>query len=52
MQDNINFFFSRISEKLWFKPLIFCLLSIGAALIAHLADNTFLVDLVPKIWLF
>lgn len=49
MQDNINYFFSHISEKLWFKPLIFCLLSIGGALIAHLADNTFLIDLVPKI---
>lgn len=49
MQQTLNFYFNRISEKLWFKPLIFCLLSIGGALIAHLADDTFLTDIVPDI---
>ncbi len=49
MRDNINFFFNRIAEKLWFKPLVFCLLSIAGALIAHLADDTFMTDIVPKI---
>ena len=49
MRQNIIFYLSRLSEKLWFKPLIFCLLSIGGALFAHLADDTFLTDIVPDI---
>lgn len=49
MQENINFFLRRLSEKLWFKPLVFCLLSIAGALIAELADNTFITDIVPEI---
>ena len=39
----------QIVEKLWFKPLIFCALSIIAALLAHLADNSFLVKILPAI---
>ncbi|MBU1822320.1 MAG: DUF2254 domain-containing protein [Bacteroidetes bacterium] len=49
MQKNLSFFFKRLVGKLWFRPLIFCLLSIGGALIAHLADQSFLTDLVPNI---
>lgn len=49
MQQTLIFYYNRLSEKLWFKPLIFCLLSIGGALIAHLADDTFLSDIVPDI---
>ncbi len=49
MKENLNFFLKRLSQKLWFKPLIFCLLSISGALIAHLADDTFLADIVPEI---
>ena len=49
MQKNIKFFFNVLSEKLWFKPLIFCLLSVAAALLAHLADNSFIVDIAPDI---
>jgi len=49
MKENINFFIKRLSDKLWFKPLIFCLLSIAGALIAHLADDTFISDIVPEI---
>lgn len=49
MQRNLNFFIKRLAGKLWFRPLVFCLLSIGGALIAHLADRSFLVDLVPEI---
>ncbi len=49
MQQNFIFYFKRLSDKLWFKPLIFCFLSIGGALIAHLADDTFLKDIVPDI---
>lgn len=49
MQENIKFFLKGLSEKLWFKPLIFCLLSIAAALLAHLADDSFIVDIAPDI---
>lgn len=49
MRKNILFFFNRLFEQLWFKPLIFCIISIAGALIAHLADDTFLVDIVPDI---
>jgi uncharacterized membrane protein len=36
-------------EKLWFRPLLFCLVSIGGALIAHQADGTRLDTIVPSI---
>ena len=39
----------QIANKLWFKPIIFCSLSIVAALLAHLADDSFIVDLAPEI---
>lgn len=47
MQKTILFFLKGFSEKLWFRPLIFCLLSIVAALLAHLADDSFIVDIAP-----
>ncbi len=49
MHQNIIFYFSQLSEKLWFKPLIFCLLSIMGALVATLADGTFITDIAPDI---
>ena len=49
MHQKIIFYYNRISEKLWFKPLIFCLLSIMGALVAELADGTFLTDIAPDI---
>jgi len=49
MNQNLEFYFKRLRNKLWLKPLIFCLLSIGAALIAHVADNSFLKDITPVI---
>jgi uncharacterized membrane protein len=49
MKKNIQIFFKELSEKLWFKPLIFCLISIGAALLAHLADDSFIADIAPEI---
>lgn len=49
MRKNIKFFIKHVTEKLWFKPLIFCLLSIAGALVAHLADDSFMVDIVPDI---
>ncbi len=49
MRQNLIFYFNQLSEKLWFKPLIFCLLSIMGALVAELADGTFLTDIAPDI---
>lgn len=49
MIKNIKYFFEILSQKLWFRPLIFCLLSIVAALLAHLADDSFIADIAPDI---
>ena len=49
MSQNIIFYFNQLTDKLWFKPLIFCLLSIMGALVAELADGTFLTDIAPDI---
>lgn len=45
-----NFFtINRLREKLWFKPVLFCLFSVAAALMAKVADDSKLNDIVPKI---
>lgn len=49
MKGNFRFILNRLLEKLWVKPLIFCIISIGGALIAHFADDTFLSEIVPEI---
>ncbi|PRX48016.1 DUF2254 domain-containing protein [Salegentibacter salegens] len=49
MKKKIIIYYNRIQERLWFRPLIFCLISVAAALIAHQADETQLNDLVPII---
>lgn len=49
MYQNLIFYYNRLSENLWFKPLIFCILSIIGALMAHFADGTFLRDITPEI---
>lgn len=49
MQKNIAFYLKGLGERLWFRPLIFCLLSIAAALLAPLADRSFIRDIAPDI---
>lgn len=49
MRKKIIIYYNRIREHLWFRPLVFCLISVVAALIAHQADKTRLNDLVPII---
>lgn len=49
MRQYIIFYYKRFTENLWFKPLIFCLFSIVGALVAHLADGTFITDIAPDI---
>jgi len=49
MKKKILIYYNWIREQLWFIPLVFCLISVVAALIAHQADGTSLNDLVPII---
>jgi len=49
MKKKIIIYYNWIREQLWFRPLVFCLISVAAALIAHIADGTRLNDLVPII---
>jgi uncharacterized membrane protein len=49
MTKNIVVAIKRVKEKLWFRPLVFCILSIIGALIAQVADSTILHELVPEI---
>lgn len=47
--DRLRFAFSRIKERLWVKPLVLCVLSIGGTFIAKLADDLGLASVVPQI---
>jgi len=49
MKKEIVILYNRIREHLWFKPLVFSVISVAAALVAHQADETRLNDLVPFI---
>lgn len=49
MKEKIFFAFRQIKDKLWFRPVIFCLISILGALLAQVADSTQLHELVPDI---
>ena len=39
MPNQFQFFFNRLRERLWVKPLIACILSVAGVLLAHLADS-------------
>ncbi|RYE91564.1 MAG: DUF2254 domain-containing protein, partial [Oxalobacteraceae bacterium] len=39
MPNQFRFFFNRLRERLWVKPLIACILSVAGVLLAHLADS-------------
>jgi len=47
--DRLRFIFMRFKERLWVKPLALCLLSIGGAFLAKLADDTGLSDVFPEV---
>ncbi|MDA0663575.1 MAG: DUF2254 domain-containing protein [Proteobacteria bacterium] len=49
MKSLAGFFLMRLRERLWLKPLAFCLFAVAAAFIAHLADFTDAGSLVPEI---
>lgn len=47
--EYIRFVVNRLRERLWVRPLLFCLFSIAAVFIAKLADGTSLIELVPHV---
>lgn len=49
MRGHLAFLYDRLSEKLWLRPLLFCLLAILAAFGAAVADCFGFSTLVPRI---
>ena len=47
--DRLRFLVYSLKEKLWVKPLGFCLLSILAVFLAKVADGTSLAEHIPEI---
>lgn len=47
--ERIRYVINRIRERLWVKPMAVGLLSVGAALVARVADDTGLEQVVPRI---
>lgn len=47
--DRLRFVLSRIKERLWIKPLVLCVFSIGGAFLARLADDTGLSSVLPRV---
>ncbi len=49
MLDRLNFYFNRLRERLWVRPLFFCLLSVAAAFVARATDGWGVAHLVPDL---
>jgi hypothetical protein len=49
MGDHLSFVINRLRERLWIKPLIMCVLSIGAVFLANLMDMAELGRFLPEI---
>lgn len=49
MTARITFYFSRLRERLWFRPLLFCILSIIGILLAKALDYAHIENAVPNI---
>lgn len=49
MRNRIRFYYNRIREHLWVKPLAITILSIIAAFLARLADQVELLEAVPSV---
>lgn len=46
-QDRIRLAIARLRERLWVRPLLICLLSVGAVVLAEWTDGTELARVVP-----
>lgn len=49
LPNTIRFYLSRIRERLWIKPLMSCMLSIGAVLLAGFADDVDVGIKLPQV---
>jgi uncharacterized membrane protein len=49
MKDRLLYYWNRTRERLWFKPLLVSLLSVGAVFLAHYVDGLDLADDVPEV---
>lgn len=49
MRSKLQFLLGRLSEKLWVRPLAFCLLAVAAAFAAAFADTLNLGEFIPEI---
>ncbi len=49
MADRIRFFLNRVRERLWVRPLMFCILSLAGAFLAKMVDNTKIGQILPEI---
>jgi len=49
MIDRIRFYLNRLQERLWVRPLLFCLLSVAAAFLARSTDDWGIGRLVPDL---
>ena len=49
MKDKLRFYLSQMSERLWVKPLLVCLLSIAVAFVAQTVDQFAILKQVPEV---
>lgn len=49
MIERIKFFFSRLREQLWIKPLLMCLISVAAVFVARVADFLQVGEFAPSV---
>jgi uncharacterized membrane protein len=47
--NKVKFYFNRLGERLWVKPMVMCLLSLAGIWLANFADAQALDDIVPEI---
>lgn len=49
MNSRFRFFLDRLRERLWVRPLAFCILSVAGVFVAKTADSMSIGELVPEI---
>lgn len=49
MRSKLQFLFRRLGEKLWLRPLVFCLMAVLAAIVAGSADRLGSLGFVPEV---
>lgn len=49
MFDRIRFFLNRVRERLWVRPLMYCIVSVSGTFLAKMVDSTQISSIVPQI---